>query len=131
MLRLGRMNTLPVLRLEDKGAWLDAADYGQVFLPASQVPEGTECGDDIALFAYLDGDGVLEVSVQKPKAFVGEFAGLKVISASRFGAFLDWGLKKDLFVPSREQQKPMQVGKTYVVYVYLDRESRTVATSRP
>lgn len=130
MLRLGRMNTLPVLRLEEKGAWLDAADYGQVFLPASQVPEGTEAGDDIALFAYLDGDGVLEVSTQKPKALVGEFAGLKVISANRFGAFLEWGLKKDLFVPTREQQKPMQVGKTYVVYVYLDRESRTVATSR-
>ncbi len=130
MLRLGRMNSLPVLRLEDKGAWLDAADYGQVFLPASQVPAGTQVGDDITLFAYLDGDGILEVAPQKPKALVGDFAGLKVLSASRFGAFLDWGLKKDLFVPSREQQKPMQEGKTYVVYVYLDRENRTVATSR-
>lgn len=130
MLRLGRMNSLPVLRMDDKGAWLDAADYGQVFLPGSQVPEGTQVGDDISLFAYLDGDGILEVSNQKPKGQVGEFVGLKVISASRFGAFLDWGLKKDLFVPLREQQKPMQEGKTYVVSIYLDRESRTVATSR-
>ena len=130
MIQLGRMNSLPIIKLDEKGAWLDADDLGQVFVPQSQLPEAIKVGSTLAIFPYLDGDSELVISVDKPLAQVGEFAGMKVISASRIGAFLDWGLKKDLFVPANEQAKPMQTGHTYVVYVYLDRESRPTATSR-
>ena len=130
MIQLGRMNSLPIVKLDDKGAWLDADDLGQVFIPKSQLASETKKGDIVRVFTYLDGDGELVASLEKPMVQVGEFAGLKVVSASRMGAFLNWGMKKDLFVPAREQAKPMQNDHTYVVYVYLDRESRTVATSR-
>ncbi|WP_316678245.1 S1-like domain-containing RNA-binding protein [uncultured Tolumonas sp.] len=130
MIQLGRMNSLPIIKLDEKGAWLDADDLGQVFVPQSQLPEAIKVGSTLAVFPYLDGDSELVISADKPLAQVGEFAGMKVISASRIGAFLDWGLKKDLFVPANEQAKPMQTGHTYVVYVYLDRESRPTATSR-
>ena len=130
MIQLGRMNSLPIIKIDEKGAWLDADDLGQVFVPQSQLPEAIKEGSTLAVFPYLDGDSELVISADKPLAQVGEFAGLKVISASRIGAFLDWGLKKDLFVPANEQAKPMQTGHTYVVYVYLDRESRPTATSR-
>ena len=130
MIQLGRMNSLPVIKIDEKGAWLDADDLGQAFVPQSQLPEHIKEGDALPVFPYLDGDGELVVSTDKPLAQVGEFAGMKVISASRIGAFLDWGMKKDLFVPANEQAKPMQLGHTYVVYVYLDRESRPTATSR-
>lgn len=130
MIQLGRMNSLPIVKLDDKGAWLDADDLGQVFIPKSQLASETKNGDIVRVFTYLDGDGELVASQDKPMVQVGEFAGLKVVSASRMGAFLNWGMKKDLFVPAREQAKPMQNDHTYVVYVYLDRESRTVATSR-
>lgn len=130
MIQPGRMNSLPIVEIDEKGAWLDGGDLGQAFLPQSQLPADSKTGDLLSVFAYLDGSGDLQISMNKPLAHVGDFAGLKVVSASRIGAFLDWGLKKDLFVPAREQAKPMQVGHTYVVYIYLDRESRTVATSR-
>jgi predicted RNA-binding protein (virulence factor B family) len=130
MIQLGRMNSLPLMKLDEKGAWLDLEDLGQVFIPKSQLPEEIKEGSHLSVFPYLDGDSELVISVDKPLAQVGEFAGMKVISASRIGAFLDWGLKKDLFVPASEQAKPMQTGHTYVVYVYLDRESRPTATSR-
>ncbi len=130
MIQLGRMNSLPIIKIDEKGAWLDADDLGHVFVPQSQLPEAIKEGSTLAVFPYLDGDSELVISADKPLAQVGEFAGLKVISASRIGAFLDWGLKKDLFVPANEQAKPMQTGHTYVVYVYLDRESRPTATSR-
>lgn len=130
MIQLGRMNSLPVIKIDEKGAWLDADDLGQAFVPQSQLPEHIKEGDVLPVFPYLDGDGELVVSTDKPLAQVGEFAGMKVVSASRIGAFLDWGMKKDLFVPANEQAKPMQSGHTYVVYVYLDRESRPTATSR-
>ena len=130
MIQLGRMNSLSIIKIDEKGAWLDADDLGHVFVPQSQLPEAIKVGSTLAVFPYLDGDSELVISVDKPLAQVGEFAGMKVISASRIGAFLDWGLKKDLFVPANEQAKPMQTGHTYVVYVYLDRESRPTATSR-
>ena len=130
MIQLGRMNSLPIIKIDEKGAWLDADDLGHVFVPQSQLPQAIKEGSTLAVFPYLDGDSELVISADKPLAQVGEFAGMKVISASRIGAFLDWGLKKDLFVPANEQAKPMQTGHTYVVYVYLDRESRPTATSR-
>lgn len=130
MIRLGSMNSLTLLRRDDKGGWLDAEDFGEVLLPMRQLPRDAKPGSAVKVFVYLDGDEELVVTGFKPYAQVGEFVGLKVVSASRVGAFLDWGLKKDLFVPAREQAQAMQVDKHYVVYLYLDREGRVAATSK-
>ncbi len=130
MIRLGSMNALTLLRRDDKGGWLDAEDFGEILLPMRQLPRDAKPGSAVKVFVYLDGDEELVVTGFKPYAQVGEFVGLKVVSASRVGAFLDWGLKKDLFVPAREQAQAMQVHKHYVVYLYLDREGRVAATSK-
>lgn len=130
MIRLGSMNALTLLRRDDKGGWLDAEDFGEVLLPMRQLPRDAKPGSAVKVFVYLDGDEELVVTGFKPYAQVGEFVGLKVVSASRVGAFLDWGLKKNLFVPAREQAQAMQVDKHYVVYLYLDREGRVAATSK-
>jgi len=130
MIRLGSMNALTLLRRDDKGGWLDAEDFGEILLPMRQLPRDAKPGSAVKVFVYLDGDEELVITGFKPYAQVGEFVGLKVVSASRVGAFLDWGLKKDLFVPAREQAQAMQVDKHYVVYLYLDREGRVAATSK-
>ena len=130
MIEIGKMNTLTVVELEPKGAWLEAGEYGELLLPRRQLPAGAEVGQGIEVFLYLDADCEPVITTDRPKAMVGEFAGLKVVNANKIGAFLDWGMKKDLFVPSREQNKPMQVGHTYLVHLMLDNEGRMVGTSR-
>lgn len=130
MIRLGNTNSLPLQRRDDKGGWFNAEEFGEVFLPLKQLPRDAKIGELIKLFIYLDGDGELVVTIYKPYAEVGDFVSLKVVSANRLGAFLDWGLKKDLFVPAREQAVAMQVDRHYVVHLYLDREGRVAATSK-
>ncbi len=130
MSRLGNINSLPLQRRDDKGGWFNAEEFGEVFLPLKQLPRDAKIGELIKLFIYLDGDGELVVTIYKPYAEVGDFVSLKVVSANRLGAFLDWGLKKDLFVPAREQAVAMQVDRHYVVHLYLDREGRVAATSK-
>ena len=130
MIRLGNINSLPLQRRDDKGGWFNAEEFGEIFLPLKQLPRDAKIGELIKLFIYLDGDGELVVTIYKPYAEVGDFASLKVVSANRLGAFLDWGLKKDLFVPAREQAVAMQVDRHYVVHLYLDREGRVAATSK-
>lgn len=130
MIRLGNTNTLPLLRRDEKGGWFDAEQFGELFLPLKQLPRDAKSGDPIKLFIYLDSDGELIASIYKPFAEVGDFVSLKVVTANRIGAFLDWGLKKDLFVPAREQATPMVVGHHYVVHLYLGRDGRVVATSK-
>lgn len=130
MIEIGKMNTLTVVELEPKGAWLEAGEYGELLLPRRQLPAGAEVGQGIEVFLYLDADCEPVITTDRPKAMVGEFAGLKVVNANKIGAFLDWGMKKDLFVPEREQVKAMQVGRTYLVYLYLDHEGRMVGTSK-
>ena len=130
MIRLGNINSLPLQRRDDKGGWFNAEEFGEVFLPLKQLPRDAKIGELIKLFIYLDGDGELVVTIYKPYAEIGDFVSLKVVSANRLGAFLDWGLKKDLFVPAREQAVAMQVDRHYVVHLYLDREGRVAATSK-
>lgn len=84
----------------------------------------------MSVFLYLDADCEPVITTDKPFAMVGDIVGLKVVNANKIGAFLDWGMKKDLFVPSREQNKPMQVGHVYLVHLMLDNEGRMVGTSR-
>ena len=130
MLQIGKMNTLTVVELEDRGAWLAAGEYGELLLPKRQLPEGVAEDGEVSVFLYLDADCEPVITTDKPFAMVGDIVGLKVVNANKIGAFLDWGMKKDLFVPSREQNKPMQVGHVYLVHLMLDNEGRMVGTSR-
>ncbi|MCE9956318.1 CvfB family protein [Aeromonas rivipollensis] len=130
MLQIGKMNTLTVVELEDRGAWLAAGEYGELLLPKRQLPERVAEDGEVSVFLYLDADCEPVITTDKPFAMVGDIVGLKVVNANKIGAFLDWGMKKDLFVPSREQNKPMQVGHVYLVHLMLDNEGRMVGTSR-
>ena len=131
MLQIGKMNTLTVVEIEDRGAWLAAGEeYGELLLPKRQLPEGVVEGGEVTVFLYLDADCEPVITTDKPFAMVGDIVGLKVVNANKIGAFLDWGMKKDLFVPSREQNKPMQVGHVYLVHLMLDNEGRMVGSSR-
>jgi len=129
MAELGKLNTLTVLKKLDFGIYLDGGDGEEILLPRRYVPEGCSVGDKLEVFVYLDSEDMLIATTETPKATVGECAFLKVLDVNRIGAFLDWGLPKDLLVPFGEQQKPMQVGEYYVVYLYIDPASERIAAS--
>ena len=130
MLKLGEMNCLEVYRMVEFGAFLTDNDE-EVLLPRKFVPEGTKLGDRIDVFLYLDSEDRPVATTQTPKAFVGDTAFLEVKDTNDIGAFLDWGLDKDLFVPFREQKDRMLKGKSYVVRLILDKVSgRIFGSSR-
>ena len=111
--------------------YLDGEELGEILLPKKYVPKYCKPESTIEVFIYLDSEDRIIATTQKPIAMVGEFACLKVASVSTVGAFLDWGLEKDLLVPYREQKQSMKEGKSYVVYIYLDEKSdRIVASSK-
>ncbi|MFH0729591.1 MAG: S1-like domain-containing RNA-binding protein [Pseudomonadota bacterium] len=130
MITIGSYNELVVERVVDFGVYLNPkAD--EVLLPLKYVPENTRPGDTLRVFVYTDSQDRPVATTLSPKAVVGEFAYLQVIAVTSFGAFLDWGLEKDLLVPTSEQQSRMKVGEKYVVKVCLDEKSRRVyATSQ-
>ncbi|MBR8534131.1 GntR family transcriptional regulator [Carboxylicivirga sediminis] len=131
MRMIGKYNTLKVIKTVDFGVYLDGGELGEILLPIRYVPPGLKVDDDIEVFIYLDSEDRIIATTEEPHAIVGEFAYLKVVSVNKTGAFLDWGLMKDLLVPYREQAERMKEGERYVVYVYLDDESRRiVATSK-
>jgi len=131
MAAIGLINELEVVKEVDFGVYLDGGPHGEILMPKRYVPEGCKPGDTLEVFIYLDSEDRLVATNEKPKAIVGDFALLEVVSVTNVGAFLDWGLPKDLLVPFREQQQRMEAGKSYLVYVYLDNESqRIVATSK-
>ncbi len=131
MASIGTINELEVVKTVDFGVYLDGGSHGEILLPKRYVPENSQPGDRLEVFIYLDSEDRLVATTEQPLAMVGEFALLKVIEIASVGAFLDWGLPKDLLVPFREQQVKMEKGKSYLVYVYLDHESqRIVATSK-
>lgn len=131
MAAIGLINELEVVKEVDFGIYLDGGPHGEILMPKRYVPEGCKPGDTLEVFIYLDSEDRLLATNEKPKAMVGDFALLTVVSVTSVGAFLDWGLPKDLLVPFREQQQTMEAGKSYLVYVYLDNESqRIVATSK-
>lgn len=130
MLQLGKVNRLTILRRADQGLYLGGGPE-DILLPNRYVPEGAEISDEIDVFVYLDQDERLVATTERPLAQVGDFAWLTVSWVNQFGAFLDWGLMKDLFVPFREQKKRMEMGKSYLVYVLLDPETyRIMATAK-
>lgn len=129
MLKLGDYNTLRITRFTDHGAYLDAGEVGEILLPKAYVRRELRPGDELTVFVYLDQQERLVGTLETPLARVGQFAFLRVAWVNEFGAFLDWGLMKDLFVPFREQKKRMEVGRSYVVYVYIDAETRRIVAS--
>jgi predicted RNA-binding protein (virulence factor B family) len=129
MILPGRYNTLKVVKFVDFGVYLDGAEMGEILLPARYVPAECEVGEDLEVFIYLDSEDRIIATTEKPYAQVGEFAMLRVIAVNNVGAFLDWGLMKDLLVPFREQKMDMFAGRSYLVYLYVDPDSRRIAAS--
>ena len=126
---LGRFNILKVVKKVDFGMYLDGGEEGRILLPSRYVPQGCEVGDELNVFLYLDNEERLVATTQQPLAQVGDFACLRVAWVNQYGAFLDWGLMKDLFVPFREQRERMEVGRRYVVHVHLDDDSYRIVAS--
>lgn len=129
MVNIGQINTLVVVKKVDFGVYLDGKELGDILLPERYVPASCMLKDELDVFIYLDSEDLLIATTQTPKAMVGECAYLKVIEVNAVGAFLDWGLPKDLLVPYGEQQTPMEVGHSYVVSLYIDEASDRIAAS--
>lgn len=131
MISIGKSYELTVVKTVEFGVYLDAGELGEVLLPRKYVPADLAVGESIEVFLYLDSEDRPVATTQKPKAQVGEFAYLKVVAVNRVGAFLDWGLGKDVLVPFAEQHRPMEVGQSYLVYLYIDKnDGRIVASSK-
>lgn len=128
-MQIGKKNTLKVIRKVDFGFYLDAEEYDSVLLPQRYAPKDLKEGDEIEVFIYLDSEDRIIATTETPFVSVGEFAYLIVKDVNKYGAFLDWGLPKDLFVPYREQKMRMVVGKQYWVYVYVDEDSDRIVAS--
>lgn len=130
-IRLGEYNTLRVVKEVDFGLYLDGGDEGEILLPSRYVPKGAKPGDELEVFVYLDQDERPVATTLQPLAKAGDFAYLEVAWVNEYGAFLNWGLMKDLFCPFREQKKRMEIGSSYIVYVTIDEESyRMMATAK-
>ena len=131
MIELGRYNRLRIVKEVEFGLYLDGGDDGEILLPKRYVPEQAVPGEELDVFIYLDSEERLVATTQHPLVQVGEFACLEVAWINQYGAFLHWGLMKDLFVPFSEQKMKMEVGKRYVVHAHLDDESfRIVASAK-
>lgn len=131
MADIGKFNTLEVIAITDTGAYLNAGELGEVLLPNRQVPENCKVNDKLTVFIYVDSAERFIATTQTPLAQVGEFVSLKVVQTNKMGAFLDWGLPKDLLVPFNQQHSAMEEGKYYLVRVFLDLQTdRLVASSK-
>lgn len=129
MLHLGIKNTLRILRGTTVGMFLGDDEENDVLLPKKYVPENAIVGDNIEVFIYKDSEDRIIATTLEPKIYLNEFACLQVKAVTAIGAFLDWGLEKDLFVPFREQNKKMEEGKWYAVYLYLDEDTERLVAS--
>jgi predicted RNA-binding protein (virulence factor B family) len=129
MIKLGQFNQLPVIKKVDFGLFLDGGKFGDILLPRKYADKNTAIGDTIEVFVYLDSEDRIVATTLKPNAVVGECAYLKVVEINRIGAFMDWGLPKDLLVPYNQQQKPMETGYSYTVYLYIDELTERITGS--
>jgi predicted RNA-binding protein (virulence factor B family) len=130
MAEIGQFNKLKVIREVGFGVYLDGGSAGGILLPKSEVPENTRVGDLLQVFVYLDSDDEPIATTRRPRARIGQFASLKVVEVNQIGAFLDWGLPKDLFLPFNEQVKPLQAGDYVTVFLYLDNTNRIAASAK-
>ena len=135
-IRLGEYNLLRVKEEARRegfgevfGLYLDAGREGEILMPQKYVPEGTMPGDEIECFVYLDQDERPIATTEKPLAKVGDFAYLECSWVNEYGAFLNWGLTKDIFCPFREQKKRMEIGDKFIVHIHIDEESYRIVAS--
>ena len=126
---LGKKRTLMVVKKVDFGIYL-GTDEERVLLPKKQVPKGVEIGDPVEVFLYKDSDDRLIATTQMPRITLGELAVLNVADAGRIGAFLDWGLPKDLLLPFKEQTAKVSKGDEVLVALYVDKTGRLCATMK-
>lgn len=130
MIKVGQFNSLKVIKEVAFGVYLDGGTWGDILLPKKVVPEGTNINDSLEVFIYFDSEDKIIATTLRPRITLNHCALLKVIDVNRVGAFLDWGLDKDLLVPKPEQHKPMEQGKSYIVYAKLDNQGRIIASSK-
>jgi len=133
MLKIGRYNNLAVIKEVDFGFYLDSEDdeWGEILLPYGQAPKDCSVDDYLDVFIYFDSEDRIIATTKRPHAVVGQFNLLRVASVEKVGAFMDWGLPKDLFVPFGEQKKRLQANRSYIVYVFIDEGSgRIVGSTR-
>jgi predicted RNA-binding protein (virulence factor B family) len=129
MVEIGKINTLDINRETENGVYLDGQELGEILMPQKFVtPEDKEAGY-ATVFIYTDSEDRLVATTETPIAMAGEFALLKVVATTKFGAFLDWGLPKDLLVPFGEQKADMEEGRSYLVYIYLDLQTNRIVAS--
>lgn len=129
MIDLGRWNTLRITRFTDHGAYLDGGEVGEILMPRAYVKPEMKPDDSVRVFVYLDQSERLVGTLEQPLALVGDFAALRVAWTNEYGAFLDWGVMKDLFVPFREQRSKMHRGQTHVVHIHLDPATHRIVAS--
>jgi predicted RNA-binding protein (virulence factor B family) len=129
MVEIGKMNTLEIVKEVDFGLYLDGGTKGEILLPLRYVPEDYEIGGTLDVFIYTDSEDRIIATTETPHAMVGDIALLEVVAVNEIGAFLDWGLAKDLLAPFREQRTTMQQGESHMVAVYLDLDSERIAAS--
>ncbi|MCG7530343.1 S1-like domain-containing RNA-binding protein [Psychrobium sp. MM17-31] len=130
LVKLGRINTLTVVKEVEFGYYLDGQDLGEILLPNSAVESLLAVDDEVDAFIYKDSEDRLIATLKTPKAQVGEIASLKASAVTSIGAFLDWGLEKELLVPFAEQTERMEEGKSYLVLLYVDVSNRIVASTK-
>ena len=131
MINIGQFNTLTITRFTDHGAYVDGGEVGEILVPKAYVTKSMRPGDMLELFVYLDQSERLVATTEQPLATVGDFAYLEVAWVNEHGAFLNWGVMKDLFVPFRQQKRTMEVGESYIVFVDIDEETgRLMATAK-
>lgn len=127
---IGKRNTLSIVRESAPGLYLDGGELGEVLLPGRYIPQNLKQGDKLDVFVYLDSEDRLVATTETPLATVGEFAYLEVVSLHpRVGAFLNWGLSKDLLLPFREQDRPVRLREKVIAAVYLDTTTRRIVAS--
>ena len=129
MAEIGKINTLKVVRETGNGVYLDGENLGEILMPQKFVTADVKTAGQVEVFIYTDSEDRLVATTEQPLAKVGEFAFLKVSATSRFGAFLDWGLPKDLLVPHSEQKVKMLERQSYLVFVYLDKITNRIVAS--
>ncbi|MGQ1891104.1 CvfB family protein [Thermophagus sp. OGC60D27] len=129
MVQIGKINQLTVTEISQFGAFLDGGNLGKILLPKRYTHSGIKPGTTQKVFIYLDSDDRLVATTETPKVMIDRFAFLKVVAVTPVGAFLDWGLQKDLLVPFREQKQKMQEGHSYLVYTYLDDATKRIVAS--
>jgi predicted RNA-binding protein (virulence factor B family) len=130
MIKIGQLNRLRVKSRLDSSVCLDGGESGEILLPTVELPEGTSEGAEIEVFIYLDSSQLPVATTFVPKASVGQISVLEVVAVETVGAFLDWGLEKDLFLPFAEQLRPLQVGDNVIAALYIDKSGRLAASMR-